>query len=57
MSRKDEIEAGLNKGKPSKRKNLRHNAREAQDYFSAPPSPPIFSYRRPGRGQAGESSN
>lgn len=52
-TRRRELAAGTDTGKPRKRKNLRHNAREAQEYFN----PPVFSYARPGRGQGGESSN
>jgi hypothetical protein len=37
-------------------KNLRHNTREAL-FYSNPEKPSIPSYRTPGRGVSGESSN
>ena len=42
--------------KKGKDKNLRHNTREAFFYFN-PEKPSIPSYRTPGRGVSGESSN
>ena len=41
---------------PRKKKDLRHNAREAYSYFN-PERSSITPYGRPGRGASGESSN
>lgn len=57
-SRNQEAKAGMDRGKASRRKDLRHNAREAQEHFSyIPAAPPVRVRSAVGRGQSGESSN
>jgi len=57
MSRLKEASIGADRGEEVERKNLRHNAREAQEYLTSQFYQPIFSYSKPGRGAEGESSN
>lgn len=57
MSRLEEAKKGADRGKEINRKDLRHNAREAQEHLTAHLYTPIFSYNKPGRGVEGESSN